>query len=308
MEHNTYNPLISVCVISYNSSEYIMDVLESIKSQTYRNIELIVSDDKSPDDTVAICKEWIEKNKDRFVRTEVIVPEKNTGTAGNYNRALFASKGEWIKFVDADDLLFPNCLTDNVDFVENHPVANIVFSDILYFTDPKNPSNRHFVSEEEKRFFTKDAHEQLMTVMIKNHIPPSSSFIRAKVLKANPYQEEYKLIEDTPKWIDLLKKGFKFYYFDKVTTGYRDCSSVTRSETRYFSPMFVDCLFKYLWNEEMALIREYKNEAAYNYQRKQALKMELAFGLLGNKRSFIHDIIFFIIRVYIKLFVHYKLE
>lgn len=72
--------------------------------------------------------------------------------------------------------------------------------------------------------------------------------------------------------------------------------------------MFVDCLFKYLWNEEMALIREYKNDAAYNYQRKQALKMELAFGLLGNKRSFFHDIIFFILRVYIKLFVHYKLD
>ena len=285
-----------------------MDVLESIKSQTYQNIELIVSDDKSPDNSVAVCKEWIEKNKDRFVRTEVIVPENNTGTAGNYNRALFAAKGEWIKFVDADDLLFPNCLTDNVEFVENHPEANIVFSDILYFTDPKNPSNRHFVSEEEKRFFTKDAHEQLMTVMIKNHIPPSSSFMRAEVLKANPYQEEYKLIEDTPKWIDLLKKGYKFYYYDKVTTGYRDCSSVTRSATRYCSPMFVDCLFKYLWNEEMALIREYKNDAAYNYQRKQALKMELAFGLLGNKRSFFHDIIFFILRVYIKLFVHYKLD
>lgn len=304
----TSNPLISVCVISYNSSEYIVDVLESIKSQTYQNIELIVSDDKSPDNSVAVCKEWIENNKDRFVRTEVIVPEKNTGTAGNYNRALFAAKGEWIKFVDADDLLFPNCLTDNVEFVENHPEANVVFSDILYFTDPKNPSNRHFVSEEEKRFFTKDAHEQLMTVMIKNHIPPSSSFMRAEVLKANPYQEEYKLIEDTPKWIDLLKKGYKFYYYDKVTTGYRDCSSVTRSATRYFSPMFVDCLFKYLWNEEMALIREYKNDAAYNYQRKQALKMELAFGLLGNKRSFFHDIIFFILRVYIKLFVHYKLD
>ena len=126
----TSNPLISVCVISYNSSEYIVDVLESIKSQTYQNIELIVSDDKSPDNSVAVCKEWIEKNKDRFVRTEVIVPEKNTGTAGNYNRALFAAKGEWIKFVDADDLLFPNCLTDNVEFVENHPEANVVFSDI----------------------------------------------------------------------------------------------------------------------------------------------------------------------------------
>lgn len=308
MEDNIYNPLISVCVISYNSSDYIVDVLESIKAQTYQNIELIVSDDNSPDNSVAICKEWIEKNKERFVRTEVVVPERNTGTAGNYNRALFSSKGEWIKFIDADDLLFPNCLKDNVDFVEQHPEANVVFSDILYFTDPQNPSDRHFVSEEEKRFFTKDAHEQLMTVMIKNHIPPSSSFMRAEVLKANPYQEEYKLIEDTPKWIDLLKKGYKFYYYDKVTTGYRDCSSVTRSNTHFFSPLYVECSFKYLWNEKMSLIKEYKNEKAYNYQRKQALKMELAFALFDNKKSFLHNVGFFLVRVYIKFFIHYKLH
>ena len=104
MAQEKYNPLITVGVIAYNSSEYILELLESIKAQSYQNVELIVSDDKSTDNTVAICEEWISKNKDRFVRAEVIVPEHNTGTAGNYNRALFAAKGEWMKFIDGDDL------------------------------------------------------------------------------------------------------------------------------------------------------------------------------------------------------------
>ena len=183
-----------------------------------------------------------------------------------------------------------------------------IFSDILYFTDAKNPSNKRFVSEEEKRFFEKDAYEQFMFVLKKNHIPPSSSFMRTKVLKENPYKEDYKLIEDTPKWIDLLNKGYKFYYFDKVTTGYRQSDSVLRSNTRYYSPLYVECFFKFLWNEKLNLIKEHNNQEAYNYQRKLALKMELAFALFDNKRSFIHDILFFLVRVYIKLFIHYKLH
>lgn len=308
MTQGKNNPLISVGVIAYNSSEYILDVLESIKSQTYQNIELIVSDDKSSDNTVAICEEWIANNKERFVRTEIIVPEYNTGTAGNYNRALFASKGEWMKFIDADDILFPNCLEDNVKFVTDHPEAKIVFSDILYFEDAKKPSNRHFVSEEEKRFFEKDAYEQFMVVLVKNHIPPSSSFMQAKLLKENPYQEEYKVIEDAPKWIDLTKKGNKFYYFDKVTTGYRDCVSITRSKKYFFSPLLADYSLKYLWNEKIDLIKQHHNQEAYNYARKQMLTRELAFALFDNKRNFFSNIVFLMIRAYIKLFVHYKLH
>ena len=308
MAQEKYYPLISVGVIAYNSAEYILDLLESIKAQTYQNIELIVSDDKSSDNTVAICYEWISHNKERFVRTEVIVPEHNTGTAGNYNRALFAAKGEWIKFIDGDDLLFPNCLEDNVEFVTKHPEAKVVFSDILYFEDAKNPSNKHFVSEDEKRFFEKDAYEQFMVVLKKNHIPPSSSFMQIRMLKENPYQEEYGIVEDAPKWIDLTKKGYKFYYFDKVTTGYRHCISATRQKDRFFSPLLYECAQKYFWNERLDLIKQNHNQDAYNYSRKQLLTRELAFALFDNKKNFFSNIAFQFVRVYIKLFVHYKLH
>ena len=308
MVQEEYNPLITVGVIAYNSSEYILDLLESIKAQTYQNVELIVSDDKSSDNTVAISEEWISKNIDRFVRAEVIVPEHNTGTAGNYNRALFAAKGEWMKFIDGDDLLFPNCLEDNVEYVTKHPEAKVVFSDILYFEDAKNPSNKHFVSEEEKRFFEKDVEEQFKVVLKKNHIPPSSSFMSVEVLKANPYQEEYGIVEDAPKWIDLTKKGYKFYYFDKVTTGYRHCVSATRQSDRFFSPLLYECAQKYFWNEKLELIKQYHNQEAYNYSRKQLLARELAFALFNNRKNFITNIFFQMIRVYIKLFVRYKLH
>lgn len=308
MPQEKYAPLISVGVIAYNSAEYILDLLESVKAQTYQNIELIVADDKSSDDTVKKCNEWISQNKERFVRTEVIVPEQNTGTAGNYNRALFASNGEWMKFIDGDDIMFPNCLEDNVDFVTKHPEAKIIFSDILYFEDAKHPSKKHFVSEKEKRMFEMDVREQFRAVLKKNHMPPSSSFMSTAVLKANSYQEEYGVMEDAPKWIDLTKKGYKFYYFDKVTTGYRECISATRQDKRFFSPLLVEAFLKYLWCERMPLIKESNDQDAYDYNRKTALVFELAFALFDNKKTFINKILFFLIRVYVKLFVHYKLH
>ncbi|GAB1452027.1 hypothetical protein MASR2M47_20830 [Draconibacterium sp.] len=104
------NPLVSIVVITYNSSKFILDTLESAKEQTYQNLELIITDDCSTDNTIEICQNWIEKNSYRFVNTELITVEKNTGTAPNANRGLKVSKGEWIKFIAGDDFLLTNCI------------------------------------------------------------------------------------------------------------------------------------------------------------------------------------------------------
>lgn len=72
------NPLVSIIVITYNSAKYVLETLESAKAQTYQNIKLIVSDDCSTDNKIEICRKWLEKNKGRFVRTELITVEQNT--------------------------------------------------------------------------------------------------------------------------------------------------------------------------------------------------------------------------------------
>ena len=101
------NKLVSVRVVSYNSAQTILDTLESIRKQTYQNIELIVSDDCSKDNTVELVYNWLEANKSRFVRTELITVPFNTGTSANVNRSIKACHGEWIKGIAADDILFP---------------------------------------------------------------------------------------------------------------------------------------------------------------------------------------------------------
>ena len=76
---NIQNPLVSIVVITYNSSEYVCETLESAKAQSYQNIELIVSDDASTDNTVPIVTKWIRENKSRFVCVEIVTSPSNTG-------------------------------------------------------------------------------------------------------------------------------------------------------------------------------------------------------------------------------------
>ena len=126
-QEKTNIPLVSVPVVIYNSAKTILETLESIKAQTYPNIELIISDDCSTDNTVALCRDWIDKNKERFIRVEIIVPDHNTGVAGNCNRAYAACEGEWIKSIAGDDLLMPNCILDCTTYVLEHPNTIYLF-------------------------------------------------------------------------------------------------------------------------------------------------------------------------------------
>ena len=87
------NDLVSIVVITYNSSKYVLETLESAKAQTYQNIELIITDDCSTDNTVAVCKEWLEKNEDRFVKAELVTSPCNTGVPANLNRGVKKAQG-----------------------------------------------------------------------------------------------------------------------------------------------------------------------------------------------------------------------
>src|SRR5215213_614705 len=109
-----HNPLISIIVITYNSESYVIETLESAKNQTYENIELIITDDGSTDETISLCQQWLTKNRHRFVRSEMITVEKNTGIPANCNRGVRAANGEWVKIIAGDDILDEKCIQLNV--------------------------------------------------------------------------------------------------------------------------------------------------------------------------------------------------
>lgn len=90
--------LISVIIPVYNTAEYLDKCLESISNQTYENLELIVVDDGSTDDSPRICDEWAGKDK-RFN----IIHQKNAGQSAARNKGIDVAKGDYLAFVDSDD-------------------------------------------------------------------------------------------------------------------------------------------------------------------------------------------------------------
>ena len=88
-------PLVTVGIATYNSSEFILETLESIYSQSYPNIELIISDDASSDDTMQKVKKWLatDNRRDRFTNVKLLEFKENTGVSANANRILKVSTG-----------------------------------------------------------------------------------------------------------------------------------------------------------------------------------------------------------------------
>jgi glycosyltransferase involved in cell wall biosynthesis len=96
--------LVSIIIPTFNSSKYIHDAIKSACTQTYRNIEVVVVDDGSTDDTVDIVQEVLKRSD---INWQVLRLEKNGGASAARNAGILAAKGAWIQFLDSDDLLMP---------------------------------------------------------------------------------------------------------------------------------------------------------------------------------------------------------
>lgn len=248
-------PLVSVVVITYNSAKTVVETLDSIKGQTYWNLELIITDDCSKDNTLEKCSNWLNANCQRFVHSEIISVQENMGTSANINRGIKKSKGEWIKQIAGDDRLLKSCIQDNVDFINENPNSEIVISKVKFFGNPimiekyrKNFRYRNFKLPHRK-FYRK--------LLIGNFIPASTSFISKSVYeKVGYYDESIPLMEDWPFWIKACRGGCSFQFNDVETVEYRveESVSITNNKSQ-----------RYVESEVAA------HELALKYQKEQSL-------------------------------------
>jgi glycosyltransferase involved in cell wall biosynthesis len=217
-------PLVSIVVITYNSAKYVLETLESAKSQTYENIELIVTDDNSADETVELCKKWIDANKDRFTRTALVSSDTNTGIPANINRGINISSGYWIKCIAGDDLMTRECLTELINYISiSKEDIRILYSDVIRFSG-NSIANVENVKFENARFCSGEvtAKEQYEILLRANRVLAASLIIRRDLLMSfNGFDERFRLLEDWPLWLKVTNEGYKIYYLDKPLVYYR---------------------------------------------------------------------------------------
>lgn len=235
------NVLVSVVVVTYNSSKYVIDTLESIYRQSYPNIELIICDDASVDNTVEICNDWLFRHKKRFTNTVLIRHRSNIGVTANCNSGYKVANGEWVKDIAGDDILLDDCIEKNlINVLRNHN-SKFFFSNVEIFGDEKlcKEHNPYQLLQDQNKFFAATPYEQYMYLITKT-IPfyGCTLFVNRKaIIDLGGFDEEIRNMEDYPMWIKATQNGFKLEYFDSITVRYRQHSGSTMGQ-RYSENSF----------------------------------------------------------------------
>lgn len=125
--------MISIVIPAFNREEYIAETLESVLSQTYQNWECIVVDDGSTDDTGTVIKRYIDSDSRFHFYKRPSKMLKGANSCRNFGFS--KSKGEFIKFLDSDDLLTPDCLDKQVAILKSNQNIKVCFSYGRYFND-----------------------------------------------------------------------------------------------------------------------------------------------------------------------------
>ena len=267
-------PIVTVVVYTYNSSEFVLETLDSIKQQTYQNLMLCISDDCSSDSTVELCTKWIEENKDRFIKTKLLTSDRNTGISANANRAWDACETEYIKDIAGDDLLLPNCIQDYVEYIQDNPDAVVIFGRVKSFYVNHGKKKWRIDPCHDYGFFELTPQEQYNYLLHKgNHLPAASCFYNIYKLREQGFchDERIPLLEDYPKWIIFARIGIHFYYLNKFTVCYRyDERSLSKG---LYSPQFFKSnLLVYLYYYQDEINHEEERDYIYNLMCDEILK------------------------------------
>ena len=216
-------PLVTVFIITYNSAEFILEGLESVKNQTYKNIELVVSDDCSTDNTVEIVNNWLEKNKNYFQNTVLVTSDKNTGVAPNCNRAVEASSGEWLKILSGDDRLNPDAIESYVKFIQKEPQCEIVFGAFDFFGDSDDLTKTVKQNYEKNLYplFQQNYKGQMKSFLKRMFVPMPGLFFTKKLWqKIGGYDNKYPMADEYPFTFEVLRNKNKIYFLDKPVYRY----------------------------------------------------------------------------------------
>lgn len=233
---------VSVAIISYNSEDTVIETLNSVLQQSYgaKNIELVISDDCSSDNTTTLISSWVDLHQKSFKRIKFIRHSINNGVSKNCNSAWRACTCEWIKTIAADDILLNNCISDNVEYIKENLEIKVLFSMMIAFdAETLLPLGRYPV-ESRFNFFKMNALEQYNILLMNSFNFAPSSFINREALSSVGYADErFRLIEDLPLWLKFTSASIPLRLMKKETVKYRIGNSLTSNSERFVNISFL---------------------------------------------------------------------
>jgi glycosyltransferase involved in cell wall biosynthesis len=203
--------LISIVVPCYNQAQFLQETLQSVYYQTYTNWECLIINDGSPDNTEEIALEWCDKDiRFRYFKKE------NGGLSSARNLGILHAKGDWIQFLDSDDLLEENKLSCQVEYI-NKNQADIVISGYRYFNSEEGCGKLRIMGRNnftpEVVIQNNDNIDIIELFSIKNPFVISAPLYRREVFSVvETFDENFKSLEDWDFNFRCAKANLKFHH------------------------------------------------------------------------------------------------
>lgn len=199
-------PLISVIMPCYNMASYVSDSIKSVIAQTYPHWELLIVDDASSDETVNIIKSYAQADS----RIKFAIKKQNSGISDTRNQCIQMAQGQFLAFLDADDIWHPEKLEKQLSFML---AKNIGFTYSTY----------DWINEDGKimnKFINTIGNLDYKTYL-RNTIIGCSTVMVNKAITGDVFVPKFRTSEDTATWLDILRKGLMAYAIDESLVSYR---------------------------------------------------------------------------------------
>ncbi|EMG7548213.1 glycosyltransferase [Vibrio alginolyticus] len=205
--------LVSIIMPSYNSDGTILESIQSVLSQTYKNWELIIVDDRSTDNTWQV----IQTYADKYDNIRVYQNKENLGAGASRNFAIKKARGRFIAFLDSDDLWTEDKLAEQIPFMleNNYPLTYTHYS--------------RFTTEEELSVVTAPKYTTYKKLMYSNVIGCLTAVYDTQAL-GKRYMPLIRKRQDMGLWLDILKDTPKAYCLPKPLAKYRMDSGMTANK------------------------------------------------------------------------------
>lgn len=230
------NPVVTYVIACYNHAEYIAEAIESIVKQSYSEIELIVIDDGSSDNSGVEIEKLIQKCKKRFVRFEYRA-NKNQGLCRSLNEAIAWSEGSYFACLASDDFIYPEKVAEQVNYLEKNTNCAAVFGNVNIVNEKGQVIHKYRPKKASYGFYD--------VLMHFHYLPAATQLMRLSVLKqVRGYPVDIK-IEDWYMWLKMSELGLQLHRLPKVVAGYRRHASNTSGQIEIMHNGRLDVLSRF---------------------------------------------------------------
>lgn len=210
-------PLVTEIAVCYNHARFVIECLDSIRNQTYPNVQLIIMDDCSNDDSVRVIQDWIDCNE---IKCRFIPHQQNQGLCRTLNEALELAEGKYISLIATDDTWLPDKLTRQIAIMETLPDdVGIVYSDAYQINEHGQPLPEMFIAAH-RPFGSMPEGNIREHLVIRNFIPAMTTLIRRAVYERVGRYDERLVFEDWDFWLRAACH-FHFVYSNHPSANYR---------------------------------------------------------------------------------------